>query len=68
VFATPKEAANESFFGDRLDHFCSFFERNRREDSDLTKAGGFTFNVDSSMVIIFFAREPRGNIYAGFYG
>jgi hypothetical protein len=31
VFATPEEAANETFFGDRLDHFCSLFESNRRE-------------------------------------
>jgi hypothetical protein len=33
VFVTPEEAANESFFGDRLDHFCSLFESNRREAS-----------------------------------
>ena len=53
VFATPDEAAHESCFGDRLDHFCSLFESNRRQASKLPKAGLFTFNANSSMVIFF---------------
>jgi hypothetical protein len=31
VFPTPKEAAKEKFFGDRLYRFCSLFESKRRE-------------------------------------
>jgi hypothetical protein len=42
VFATPEEAANEAYFGDRLDHFGSLLESNRREASVLLEAGHFT--------------------------
>jgi hypothetical protein len=53
VFATPEEATYESFWGDRLDYFCSLFESNRREASELLKAGRFTFNANSSLIIFF---------------
>ena len=53
MIATLEEAAKEAFFGDRLDHFCSLFESNRREASELLEAGRFTFNENSSMVIFF---------------
>ena len=59
VFATPGEAGNESFFGDRLDHNCSLFESNRREASELLEAGRFTFNADSSMVIFYLRVQPE---------
>jgi hypothetical protein len=51
VFATPEEAANESYFGDRLDHFCFLLESNRREASELLEACCFTFKENSSMFI-----------------
>jgi len=53
VFVTPEEASNKSFLGDRLDHFRSLFESNRREALELLEAGRFTFNAKSSMVISF---------------
>jgi hypothetical protein len=59
VFATPEEAANESFFCDRLYHFCSLFESNRHEASKLPKADRFTFNANSSMVIFFLRVHPE---------
>jgi hypothetical protein len=68
VFATPEEAANKSYFGDRLDHYCSLLESNRREASELLEAGHFKSKESSSMVIFFLAREPRGNTSARLYG
>jgi hypothetical protein len=66
VFATHEEAANQSCFGDRLNHFCSLLESNRREASELLEAGRFKFEENSSMVVFFLAREPRrGNTSAG---
>jgi hypothetical protein len=59
VFATPKEAANDSYFGDRLDHFCSLLESNRREASELLEAGRFKFKENSSMVIFFLRVNPK---------
>jgi hypothetical protein len=59
VFATPVEAANKSYFGDRLDHFCSLLESNRREASELLVAGRFTFKENSSMVISFLRMNPE---------
>jgi hypothetical protein len=59
VFATPEEAANESYFGDRLDHFCSLLESNRREASELLEAGRFTFKENSSLVIFFLRVDPE---------
>jgi len=59
VFATPEEAANKTCLGDLLDHFCSLFESNRREASKLLKAGRFTFNANSSMVIFFLRVHPE---------
>ncbi len=59
VFATPEEAANEAYFGDRLDHFCSLLESNRREASELLEGGRFTFKENSSMVIFFLRVNPE---------
>jgi hypothetical protein len=59
VFPTPEEAAKSSFFGDRLDHFCSLFESNRREASELLQAGRFQFNANSSLVKFFLRVNPE---------
>ncbi len=47
VFPFADEAANESFFSDRLDRFCSLFEIYIREASELLTTGRFSFNADS---------------------
>ena len=59
VSATHEDAANESYFGDRLDHFCSLLKSNRREASELLKAGRFTFKEKSLMVIFFLRVNPE---------
>ena len=53
VFPSADEAADGSFFGDRLDRFCFLFETNRPEACERLKAGRFPFNDDSSMVVFF---------------
>ena len=58
VFPSAEEAVNETFFGDRLDRFCSLFESSRQGAHELLKAGRFPFNEDSSMVTFFLARGP----------
>jgi len=67
VFPTAEEAAKEPFFGDRLGRFCSLFKSNRREASQLLKAGRFMFNAESLMVVFFLARGSRGDT-SKFYG
>ena len=59
AFPTANEAAKESSFGDRLDYFCSLFESNRHEASKLLKAGCYTFNTESSMVVFFMRVDPE---------
>jgi hypothetical protein len=58
VFPTVEEAVNETFFGDRLDRFCSLFESSRQAAYELLKVGRFPFNEDSSMVTIFLRVDP----------
>jgi hypothetical protein len=59
VFPTPEEAANKSYFGDRLDHFCSLLGSNRQEAAELLQAGRFTFKENSSLVIFFLRVDPE---------
>ncbi len=59
VFATPEEAANQSYFDDRLDHFCFLLESNRREASELLEAGRVNLKENSSMVIFFLRVNPE---------
>ncbi len=47
------------YFGDRLDNFCSLFESNRWEASELLEADRFTFNENSSMAIFFLRVSPE---------
>lgn len=58
VFPSAEEAVNETFFGDRLDRFCSLFESSRQGAHELLKAGRFPFNGDSSMVTFFLRVDP----------
>jgi hypothetical protein len=68
VLATLEEAADEAFFGDRLDLFCSLFESNRRKALELLKASRFTFNTNSSMFIFFLRVHPEETLLLDFMG
>ena len=59
VFATPEEAVDEAYFGNRLDDFCSLLKSSRREASELLEAGRFTFRENSSMVLFLLRVSPE---------
>ena len=59
MFATPEEAANEAYFGDQLDHFCSSRESNRQEASGRLEAGRFTFKEKNSKAIFYLRVNPN---------
>ncbi len=40
VFPSVEEAVNETFFGDRLNRFCSLFEGYRQKNNPKKKRGG----------------------------